>query len=461
MNSSERKGQSPRETALLIIYQVMEKGAYANLELNKVLSREDYKALDRSFITELVYGTIRMQGTIDYILGLFVKKPLNSMPIWILLILRMGVYQIMFLDKVPDRAAVNESVNLAKKYGHAGTVKLVNGVLRNVVRGKEEIPYPSLEKDPVGHIAVLYSHPRWIVERWLAQFGREETLQLCAWNNTAAQVTIRTNTLKISRDGLLDRLAKEGVKCFPGRYLPESIILEGIVSLGTLPSYQEGLFQVQDEGSMLVAHVLAPQPGSKLVDACAAPGGKTTHAAQIMQNQGAIKAFDIHPHKLALVQESCRRLGIDIVETCAADAANLPASLEEWADYLLVDAPCSGLGVLQRRPDARWKKEAGDIGQLAEIQRKILAGAVKTLRPGGVLVYSTCTVTKEENQSVVQWFLQNHEDFSLEPMHHLEELPLGKKDQEQAAAGMIQLLPHIHGTDGLFMARMRKKERGR
>lgn len=466
MNRSVKKGQSPRETALIIMHQVSEKCAYANLELNKVLSRKDLSPLDRSFITELVYGAIRMQGTIDYILGLYIKKPLTSLPIWILLILRMGVYQIMFLDKVPDRAAVNESVNLAKKYGHAGTVKFVNGVLRNVSRGKENIKYPSIEEDPVGHIASHYSHPRWMVECWIKEFGLEETINLCSWNNTSPQVTIRTNTLKITRDELMRRLEKEGVKTSPGRYLPESIILEGIVSLSSLPSYQEGLFQVQDEGSMMVTHVLSPKPGSKMIDTCAAPGGKTTHAAELMENQGEIKAFDIHPHKLALIEESCKRLGINIVEARAEDAIKLPDTLEQWADFCLVDAPCSGLGVLRRRPDARWKKEATDILQLVEIQKKILSSAAKTLRPGGVLVYSTCTVTKEENQSMVNWFLGNHPDFSLERIPDVAvrsvgtgfssgELPF---DEASLQSGMVQLLPHLHGTDGLFMARMRRKE---
>lgn len=461
MNKNIRKGQSPRETALIIMYQVSENDAYANLELNKTLNNSEYSGLDRAFVTELVYGTIRMQGAIDYILSLFIKKPLNTLPVWILLILRIGVYQILFMDKVPDRAAVNESVNLAKKYGHAGTVKFVNGVLRNIVRGKDDICYPVLEKDPVGHISALYSHPRWMVAGWLEQFGREETVRLCAWNNTSPQVTIRINTLRITRDELMLRLEKEGARCYPGRFLPESIILEGIAALGSLPAYREGLFQVQDEGSMLVAHVLNPEPGSKMIDACAAPGGKTTHAAQLMKNQGMIKAFDIHSHKLALVEESCKRLGINIVEIAEGDARALPESLGQWADYCLVDAPCSGLGVLRRRPDARWKKAAADIDQLTHIQKDILASAAKTLRPGGIMVYSTCTLAPQENQFVVEWFLKNHEDFALDPIVNLSAFNMGEEDVKQASSGMIQLLPHIHGTDGLFMARMRKKESGR
>ncbi|MCR6544641.1 16S rRNA (cytosine(967)-C(5))-methyltransferase RsmB [Dehalobacterium formicoaceticum] len=458
MTKTEKTGPSPRETALLILYQVAEKGAFANLELNKVLNRGTYRGLDRSFITELVYGTIRMQGRIDYILGLFIKKPLNTLPLWILLILRLGVYQIMFLDKVPERAAVNESVKLAKKYGHAGTVKLVNGVLRNITRQKDQIVYPSLEQDPVNHIALLYSHPQWMVEGWLEQFGREETLELCAWNNTSPQVTLRTNTLKTTREGLLLRLKEEGVASRPGRFVPESIILEEVTAIASLPSYQEGLFQVQDEGSMLVAHVLQPSPGSRMLDLCAAPGGKTTHVAQLMKNQGEIKAFDLYPHKLSLIDESCKRLGITIVETAVQDGTQLPDSLTHWADYCLVDAPCSGLGVLRRRPDARWNKEKGDIGALAAIQKKLLSAAAKTVKPGGILVYSTCTITPEENEALVCWFLREHEDFALDPIDQILGFPLGDLgDHEKPSQGMLQLYPHRHGTDGLFMARMKKR----
>ncbi|MGI6679427.1 MAG: 16S rRNA (cytosine(967)-C(5))-methyltransferase RsmB [Dehalobacterium sp.] len=455
MTKNEQKGRSPRETALLILYQVAAKEAYANLELNKVLSRNDYQTIDRSFITELVYGTIRMQGRIDYILGLFIKKPLNTLPLWILLILRLGVYQIIFLDKVPERAAVNESVQLTKKYGHAGTVKFVNGVLRNVARQKEKLKYPSLEEDPPKHISLHYSHPQWLVERWLEQFGPEETINLCSWNNTSPQVTLRTNTLRTTRDDLIIRLGGEGVKSQPGRIVPESILVTGASSLTSLPSYQAGLFQVQDEGSMLVAHVLAPKPGSRMLDLCAAPGGKTTHAAQLMKNHGVIKAFDLYPHKLTLVNESCQRLGVSIVETSVQDATQLPDSLQHWADFCLVDAPCSGLGVLRRRPDARWRKESKKIDELVVLQKKILTAAAKTVKPGGILVYSTCTITPEENKKMIHWFLAEHQEYVLDPIDKILDFPWGEHEK-QGSDGMIQLYPHIHGTDGLFMARMKK-----
>jgi 16S rRNA (cytosine967-C5)-methyltransferase len=452
-------GQSSRETALLIMYNVDEKDAYANLELNKVISKSELSVQDRGFITELVYGSIRMQGTLNYVLGLFLKRPINSLPVWIRLILRLGTYQIMFMDHIPDRAAVNESVNLAKKYGHPGTVKLVNGVLRNISRHRENLTYPSLNQDPVAYISTVYSHPRWLVERWMKQFGIEGCISLCKVDNEPPCVTIRTNTLKITRDQLMKRLIEEGVKCRPGYYTPEGVILEEVSSVAFLPSFQEGLFQVQDESSMLVAHVLSPKPGSNVLDACAAPGGKATHAAQMMQNQGLIKAFDIYPHKLNLIRENCIRLGIDMIEVCHGDAQSFPQELNNWADYTLVDAPCSGLGVLRRRPDSRWRKSESTIKELVSLQKSILISAAKTVKPGGILVYSTCTMTPEENELMTEWFIKTCPQF--EPGEISSLLSFSLKDGEQAWSnkGMIQFLPHVHGIDGLFIARMKRKER--
>ena len=450
---------SAREAALNVLYRVEEKGAYANIELNRVLSQNQVQGPDRALATELVYGTVRMQGSIDYVLNLFLKKPLDALPVWILLILRLGVYQMLYMDKIPDRAAVNEAVNLAKKYGHPGTVKFVNGVLRNISRSRENIKFPSRDKDLADFISTVYSHPKWLVKRWLSLYGEEDTEKLCAVDNQAPPVTVRTNTLRISRDELLKRLAQEEVNCRPGRFAPEGIILDTVPSIAGLPSFQEGLFQVQDESSMLVAHALGAQPGSNVLDACAAPGGKTTHIGQLMNNRGRIKAFDIHQHKLDLVKDNCRRLGIEIVDVCAGDSRDLPADLKCWADFALVDAPCSGLGVLRRRPDSRWNKEESTIKELVPLQEEILLSAAWTVKPGGVLVYSTCTISPEENEEMIKWFLETNGEFALEPLDNIifqgKEEILGKK------RGMIQMLPHVHGTDGLFIARLRRRERGK
>lgn len=459
MNKSRESG-SARETVLKILYRVIWDGAYANIELNKVLGEGNLSGPDRGLATELVYGTLRMQGSIDYILDKFLKKPLSTLTPWIQIILRLGVYQMFYMEKIPDRAAVNEAVNLTKKYGHPGTVKLVNGVLRNIARNRETIVFPLLEKDPVAHISAVYSHPAWLVRRWIGQMGVEETIWLCTADNLPAPVTARTNTLKISRPELLERLAGEGVQAKPGSYAPESIVLEAAPAIGLLSSFREGLFQIQDESSALAAHILGAKPGSRVIDACAAPGGKTTHLAQLMENRGMIKAFDIHQHKLGLIKDNCRRLGIDIVDACSGDSRSLPDSLSQWADYVLVDAPCSGLGVLRRRPDARWNKDDKQIHELVQLQKEILLSAAQTVRPGGLLLYSVCTITLEESTEMAAWFMKNRADFRLEPFTGRLPFKPSEKDQAQAAQGMMQMLPHLHGTDGFFTALFRRTERG-
>jgi len=446
-----------RETALSILLQVAKEGAYVNIELSKALANSGLSPQDRGLVTELVYGTLRQQGRIDYILSRFLKKPLTDLPLPILLILRLAVYQVFHMDRIPERAAVNEAVNLAKKYGHPGTVKLVNGVLRSLLRGREEIVFPSLASEPGAHIAAVHSHPRWLVDKWLRELGERETINLCAADNQPRPLSLRVNSLKTDRQSLIDRLAAEGLQAEPGRYDPLSLTLAASSGFAQLAAFREGLFQVQDEGSMLAAMALMASPDEKILDVCAAPGGKATYLAQAMANRGEIRAFDIYPHKLDLIRENCRRLGITIVQTQAGDARDLPGVPDGWADGVLVDAPCSGLGVLCRRPDARWQKKMTDIPELSALQREIISSASRKVRPGGRLVYATCTISPAENQELVGWFLGQNPDFQLDEIASFRSLPLGEADQAQARQGMIQLLPHRHGTDGMFIARMRRK----
>lgn len=449
------KSISARELSLQVLKAVEEEGAYANLALNKFLEQYQPGKLDRAFATELTYGVIRNLNTIDWILAHFLKQPLAAQTTWVRNILRMGTYQIIFMPRVPDSAACNESVELAKKFGHAGVAKFVNGVLRNVARQQNNLDFPDPRKDPVDFVALKYSHPTWLVERWLGQFGFEETVELCQANNKPAPNTVRTNTLKISREDLIARLKEEGVEARPAEYVPEGLYLSGFLSYRSLKSFQEGLFQVQDESSMLVAHVLNPASGSRVLDVAAAPGGKTTHIAQLMGNTGEIVAVDLYAHKLELIKENCQRLGITNIRGEVADARELYKKYQGWADYVLVDAPCSGLGVLRRRPDSRWRKDLSQLPGVVRLQRDILNSAAKCLRPGGVLVYSTCTITNEENTGVVEEFLTQHSEFSLGDLRQL--LPPELSKIETAAKGYLQLLPHIHGMDGFFIARMRKK----
>ncbi len=443
-----------REIALHILKAVESDGAYANLALNRALEEYRPTKLDRAFATELAYGTLRTLNTLDWITARYLKQPLGAQTVWIRNILRLGVYQLFYMDKVPPGAACNEAVELAKKFGTPGAARFVNGVLRNIARQKDQIVFPDLEEDPVDHISLKYSHPTWMVERWLTEFGPEGTIALCQANNTIPPNTIRTNTLKVDRNTLMHRLVQEGLTVRRTEIAPDGLQIDGFLSIRSLSSFQEGLFQIQDESSMLVAHAVNPAPGARVLDVCSAPGGKTTHMAQLMQNEGVIKAMDIHPHKLDLVAENCRRLGITNVETMLLDARDLPGPFAGWADYVLVDAPCSGLGVLRRRPDARWRKEPGQITGLVRLQESILAGAAQCVRPGGVLVYGTCTITYEENLGQVQGFLAHHHDFVFEDLRPFLPAGLGAKEMAQ---GYLEIYPHTHAMDGFFIARLRRK----
>ncbi|MCL6612357.1 MAG: 16S rRNA (cytosine(967)-C(5))-methyltransferase RsmB [Peptococcaceae bacterium] len=445
---------SARDIALLVLKDVDAGEAYANLALDRVLEDCRPSGLDRAFATELVYGTLRSLNTLDWILHQHMKKPMEKQTPWIRNILRLGVYQIMYMDRVPDPAAVNEAASQARRFGNPGAVKFVNGVLRNILRHREEINFPSLEKDPVGHISLKYSHPAWLVERWIAELGPEEAIKLCRANNQPAPNTVRTNTLKITRDDLIDLLAGEGVSADKTKYAPEGLKLEGTGGLRGFSPFEQGFFQVQDESSMLAGHALNPRPGSLVIDGAAAPGGKATHLAQIMGDRGSILAFDIHPHKIKLIEENCARLGVTCVRPVLGDAGNLPEDLAGRADFALLDAPCSGTGVIRRRPDSRWRKDPGKLPELLKLQRKILESVSRCLKPGGVLVYSTCSVLPEENLEQVDNFLRAHPDFRAEDLGPY----LPPELVEGEAGGCLQLYPHRHGTDGFFIARLRRRD---
>lgn len=451
------KNKTARGMALEVLYAVDHEGAFSNIALNRVLEKYRPEKIDRGFITELVYGTLRTLNTLDWVLGRFLRKPLAGLPPWIRNILRMGVYQILYMEKVPESAACNESANLARNYGHAGTVKLVNGVLRNVARNAAQLEFPEMGKDPVKSIAIRYSHPEWLIRRWIAEFGPEDTEKLCRANNEIPANAIRTNTLKITRDDLQRVLAGEGIEAVPGKYAPETLVIEGFKSVGTIEAHRTGLFMVQDESSTLVGHAVKPRPGSFVIDACSAPGGKSTHLAQLMENKGHIVSADVHSHKMKLIRENADRLGVEIIEPVVLDAAEMDRQYAGRADSILVDAPCSGLGVLRRRPEIRWRKQPGQIDELHCLQVKILGSAAKCLKPGGTLVYSTCTVTHEENIDVVNEFLDGNAGFSLVSLEgYLPDKLAGMPGTDTLNKGYVQFLPHIHGTDGFFIARMQK-----
>jgi 16S rRNA (cytosine967-C5)-methyltransferase len=435
-----------RQLALQIIHDVDVKQAYANIALANMINRNTLSDQDRRFLTELVYGTVKAWGTIDWILSRYVDRPPAKIPPMIRNILRLGLYQLFFLSKVPPSAACNQAVELAKKYGHAGTVKFVNAVLRSAARNPEKAEYPAKEEDLLRYLELTYFHPEWLVSRWLKRFEPEAVESLLQENNKTPRLSLRTNTLKTTREALLVQLAQEGVTCTASDWTPEGVVCHELPALASLTSLKQGLFQVQDESSMLVAHVVDPQPGEFVIDACGAPGGKSTHLAALMKNTGHLLSVDLFEHKLAITRENARRLGITCLETLQADAAALSEQFAGRADRVLVDAPCSGLGVLRRKPDSRWRKTESQLRDLPKLQLAILSGVASCLKPGGVLVYSTCTTEPEENEMVVHKFLAGRSDFSLQSAGN--RLPVPRQEE------LVQLWPHLDFVDGFFIARL-------
>jgi len=438
-----------REVALKIINDVTQNKAYANIALAREINRQKLSEQDRRFITELVYGTIKAGATLDWMIGHYVTRSIDKIPPIILNILRMGMYQMFFLSKIPVSAACNQAVELTKKYGHIGTVKFVNAVLRNAGRTPEKIVYPDKEKNMAKFLALTYFHPEWLVRRWMKRLGAESTEALCSINNVTPPLCLRTNTLKNTREELLLTLESEGVIAEASQWTPEGIVCHSAPALGTLKSLQQGLFQIQDESSMLVAHVLGAQPGEFIIDTCGAPGGKSTHIGALMKNTGKLLSTDIYEHKLAITRENANRLGLSIIETQALDATTIGRKCQGQADRVLVDAPCSGLGVLRRKADSRWRKEESMLQELPILQQAILQSAADCVKVGGVLVYSTCTTEPEENQAVVEKFLRERPDFLLEKTSDF--LPAEGHDGD-----MVQLWPHVDGVDGFFIARLKR-----
>lgn len=430
------KSDLARNTALKILYDVYEKQAYSNVALNKGLAGSpDLTALDRGFVTELVYGTLKYTLTFDWVIAQYSKVKFRKISKWILVILRMGLYQIFFMDKVPHSAACNESVKLAEHYGHQGSKGFVNGILRSVIRNTEgnigRIPFPSMAR--------RYGYPDWMADLLEEDYGKETTLEILKAYGEPARFSIRTNGLKCSREQLLTRLAESGMNAKPSVVTEDGIILEHASDVTKVPGFRDGWFYVQGESSMLVGQIANPKPGSKVLDLCSAPGGKATHMAEKMENQGQVIAGDIYPAKLEKVQESAHRLGITILETKLQDATQLVSAYEKEFDCVVADVPCSGLGILRKKPEIRLHRTEKEIAELLPLQQKILECAARYVKPGGMLIYSTCSILKRENEAQVAEFLRSHNDFSL----CREESPM-------------TILPQTYGTDGFFIAKMKR-----
>lgn len=446
--------QKVREVALDILLQIEKNQAYSNLLLNQSIKSANLNDKDIGLLTEIVYGTIQRRNTLDYFLTSFVKKGLTKLDAWVLVLLRLSLYQVVYLDRVPDRAVVHEAVEIAKRRGHKGISSMVNGTLRSFLR--EGTPSIANIEDPIQKMSIELSHPVWLVQGWIDQFGYEKTKQICEINSVPPFVTARVNqTICQDRNEVIKRLAEEGVTAEVGDLSADAIK----IIKGHLPStklYKEGWLTIQDESSMLVARALDPNSSDKVLDSCAAPGGKTTHLAEIMNGEGEIIALDLHEHKVSLINEQATRLKLRNIQTKAKDSRKAGELFaRESFDCILVDAPCSGLGVIRRKPDIKWQKNAEDIDKVAIIQYDILKSIAPLLKKGGRLVYSTCTIDAKENEHVVKKFLDEHADFTID--HSLvERLP--EKVQSLCNDGMVQLIPSDFHTDGFFIASLTKNE---
>lgn len=456
-----RKVKSPRELAMDTLVKVAQTGAYSNLQLNRTLQEAQLQRADAGLVTEIVYGTIQRQATLDYYLSRFVSKGLHKLEPWVHQLLRMSAYQLLYLDRIPAHAAVNEAVTIAKKRGHSGISGMVNGVLRSIDRSRAELQAAQITNpNPIVEIALRHSYPEWLVSRWVDTYGVQTTEAICAAGNEQPHTSIRVNTLINSREAVIEQLREAGYEAEASVLAPAGIVVTRGGNLADTEGFREGQWTMQDESSMLVAEVVAPQPGMKVLDCCAAPGGKSTHLAELMGGKGKLWANDLHAHKRDLVVMQTERLKLRNVEAITEDALKLTERFApESMDAVLLDAPCSGFGVIRRKPEIKWTKTAGDVSDIAAVQQRLLNGVCDLVRPGGILVYSTCTMEQSENEQQVSRFLQEHPEFELDsnwPEAILDQLKkVGAIDEH--FNGQAQLLPQHFDSDGFYIARMIKR----
>ncbi|QZZ22201.1 16S rRNA (cytosine(967)-C(5))-methyltransferase [Leptothermofonsia sichuanensis E412] len=487
--------QSARQIAFLALRNVY-RGAFADVALDRVLSQVDLSDPDRRLVTELVYGSVRRLRTLDAMIDYLAKKKAHQQPPDLRTILHLGLYQISFLDQIPVSAAVNTTVELAKQNGFAGLSGFVNGLLRRWVREEEgrgergeesgrgqvsanqpvmDSPssFPHLSHDlpeiaksedlhplslilhpslsPIERLGILHSYPNWIIEVWSEQLGLQETAQLCEWMNQPPQIDLRVNTLQTTLETVEAAMQSAGVPVGRVPHLPQALkLLEPVGSIQQLPGFQQGWWIVQDSSAQLVGYLVDPQPGDVIVDACAAPGGKTMHLAELMQDKGMVWACDRTPARLKKLQQNAERLGLHCIQTIAADSRNLP-QFRGQCDRVLVDAPCSGLGTLHRHVDARWRQTPESVQELATLQTQLLDQAASWVKPAGILVYSTCTLHPAENETMIETFLANHPDWAIEPPP-----PNSPPAALVAPEGWVKVWPQRHHMDGFFMARLKK-----
>ncbi len=449
--------KTARALALKILKQVEKQSAFAGRLLDETISKSVLDPRDSRLLYEMAMGSIRWQAQLDHAIAQLSDRPPDRMDPTTRCIIRLGAYQLLFMDRVPQRAAVNETVSLSAKYARG----FINKILRELARKKESLEWPGEEARASERISINCSHPRWLVEKLIHEWGEDEAEAFCRADQDQAPLTIRVNDLKTTREGLISQLDKKKIKCRPGELSPFAVIMEGHFTPGELPGFEQGLFAVQDEASQLVGMLLGARPGEYILDACAAPGTKSLEIFQLMEKNGTLIAADIHEKRLRLARREARRLGLQGVMLQAADLTRpLDFQIDRQAfiscrppgfDRILIDAPCSGLGTLRRHPEIKWRLQPEEIENMARTQKQIVNNLKNYLKPGGILVYSTCTVTREENDDVIETLVSSGE-FELEDAAEYLPRPAGKA----VSRGVLRTLPHRHGTDGFTAFRLRK-----
>ena len=434
-----------REIAYKILLDVEKNKNYSNMSINKHFKDVKLSNQDRGLATEIVYGVIENKYYIDYMIDKLSKVKTNKMEIYVKTLLRMGIYQIIFLNSISDYAAVNETVNLAKKK-NSKVSGFINGILRNVIRQKETIGDIKV-KDDIDYLAIKYSYDKWLIRNWMIHFGKEFTEELLEANSERPSIYLRTNTLKVTRDELIEKLSEQNIKAEKVNVVDEAIKVENLKDIENNKLYKEGLFTVQDISSMLVGKVMNPKENSLVLDVCSAPGGKTTHIATLMKNTGQVVSRDIYDHKLKLINASCKRLGLTNVDVQEYDGMKLDKDSIAKFDYVLADVPCSGLGIIRRKPEIKYK-EKEEFRELPPIQKKILENASKYVKVGGTLIYSTCTIQDSENLDVIKEFLQKHKNFELSPIDEV------RVDLDNQDKGFMKIYPNVHDMDGFFISKL-------
>lgn len=440
----------PRQIALTILYKIDKENAYSNIALDEELRKNKklLKEKDIGLISEIVYGTTTWKLTIDTIIKKYSKLKIEKLSIWILNILRMGIYQIVFLDKIPKSAAVNESVNLAKRYGHPASANFVNAILRKIE--KKDFEEMSQIKEPIQRIMLTTSTPKWIIEELLKEKAIQDVEEICKNSNQKPSLSIRVNTLKTTKENLIKELKKLQIEVKQG-ILEDFLIVEKVKQIENLEIFKQGWCTIQDESAGLAALVLKPREGERILDACSAPGGKTSYLAQLMKNKGMIEAWDIHPHRTKLVGETAKRLGIQIIQTKVKDATLKENNIEKF-DKILLDVPCLGTGVIRKKPDIKWKHDKTEIEEITKIQKTILQNCSEYLKEGGELVYSTCSILQEENENIISDFLKKNKNFKITP------IPINEKNmfyQYRENAGYLKVYPNKE-IDGFFICKIKK-----